>query len=85
MNARTHQEPRCHRFEHLLEDKFQSELNQPWIRSWSGAGYDAEVLVVGCATNCVGRSELCPIENVEELRSKLDVEPVVGGESCSLE
>ena|SRR6267143_2852283 len=70
---------------HILEDEFQAELNQARICPRSRAGYDPEVPIVGGAANGVGRSELSPIENVEELRSKLQAEPVVGGKPCSLE
>ncbi len=70
---------------YTLEDEFQSELNQAWICPRRRAGYNPEVLIVGGATNGVGRRELRSIEDVEELCSKLDVESVVGGKSCSLE
>jgi hypothetical protein len=68
-----------------LEDEFQSELNQAWICPRSGAGYHPEVPIVGGAADCVGRGELRSIEDVEELRSKFEAEPVVGSEPCSLE
>src|SRR6267142_7000710 len=70
---------------HTLEDDFQSKLNQARICPGSRAGYNPEVLIVGRAADCIGRSELRSIEDVEELRSKLEAEPIVGGKSCSLE
>jgi len=68
-----------------LEHEFQSELNQPWICPGSRAGYHPEVLVVGGAAYRIWRGELRSIENVEELRSKLEAQPVVGGKLCSFE
>jgi hypothetical protein len=70
---------------HILENEFQTELNQARICPGSRAGYDPEVLVVGGAANRVGRGKLRSIEDVEEFRSKLKAEPIVGGKSCSLE
>lgn len=70
---------------HILEDEFQPELNQARICPRSRAGYDPEVPIVGGAASGIGRSELGPIENVEELSSKLEAEPIVGGKPCSLE
>src|SRR5216684_106745 len=68
-----------------LEDEFESELNQPRICPGSRAGYDSEVLIISCAANGVGRGKLCSIEDIEKLRSKLEVEPVVGSKPRSLE
>src|SRR5882762_9125999 len=68
-----------------LEHEFQSELNQPWICPGSRAGYYPEVLIVGGAANRIWRGELRSIGDVEELRSKLEAQPVVGGKLCSLE
>ena len=68
-----------------LEHEFQPELNQARVCPRSRTGYDPEVSIVGGAANGVGWSELSPVENVEELRSKLEAEPVVGGELRSPE
>jgi hypothetical protein len=43
-----------------------------------------EVVIAGDTADGVGWGELRSIEDVEELRSKLEVKPVVGGKSCSL-
>ena len=60
-------------------------MNQPRICPRSRAGHDPEVLIVGCAANRVGRGKLSSIEDVEELRAKLEAETFVGAEPCSLE
>jgi hypothetical protein len=84
--ARSYDEANFNCFElHTLEDEFQSELNQPRICPRCRAGHDAEVLIVGGTANGVGRRELGPIKDVEELRAKLEIEPIVGAKSCSLE
>ena len=63
--------------EEALEKELQSKLHQPRVRPGRRAGYHAKILVVGRTANCVGRRELSPIKDVEELRAKFQAQPFI--------
>ena len=73
------------RFRSRSEQQFQRELNKPRVCSLSRAGDHSKVRVVRRATVGRGRGKLGSVEEVKKFGPKLETQPFVGPESCSLE
>src|SRR5271163_2471628 len=68
-----------------LKQEFEPKLDQPGIRARRGGGDHAEIGVVCRAANRVGRGKLRAIENIKELGTEFDPQPLVGGKPRALE
>src|ERR1700751_455917 len=65
-----------------LENKLQSELDEPWVCAGVNTGYLAKR---GAANGSIGRSPLGAIEQIEEFGSEGDTEPLIRAKGGPLE